>query len=369
MRVLHLACVAPPEIGGIGQVAYDEMKGLRERGVEATLVSVEASHPFAQDPAMVRLPAVLRVGNAALVRGLDSYLEAADIIHLHYPWYGVAERVLWRAPAKPTVVTFHMDATAGDWRGGLFSLHRHFAQSFLLKHATKVLVSSQDYAEHSSLRSLVAELGDRLVELPFGVDTEFFCPGTSLQTAEGSQRTVLFVGGLDRAHSFKGLFELLHAMVRLPEAVSLQIIGDGDQRLSFEERVHRLGLTKRVRFLGRVDRDGLRQAYQEADVLAFPSTSAAEAFGLVALEAQASGIPVVASRLPGVRTVVLDQETGILVEPGNVVELAHALERILADSSLRESLGEAARARVLERYSQKRHVDDLLEMYQTLCPR
>jgi glycosyltransferase involved in cell wall biosynthesis len=255
----------------------------------------------------------------------------------------------------------------------MFDLHRKYIQPFLLRRAAKVLVSSRDYAEQSSLRHILKDLGDKLVELPFGIDTDFFSPASlskervSNPPPHDDGRSVLFVGGLDKAHDFKGLSVLLNAMQMLPGDVMLDVVGDGSERASYEKRAQEMGLAARIRFHGRVQRDVLRDFYRAATVLAFPSVSAAEAFGLVAVEAQACGIPVVASRLPGVRTVVRDEKTGLLVEPGSVSDLANALKRVLTNETLRTTLSEAARAHALSVYSAPRHLDRLLEVYNQVC--
>ncbi len=372
MKVTHLACTAPPQIGGIGQVAYDEVVGLCERGVKAVLISSQsgsANVPGIKQEVnadIIRLPTYIQVGNAAVVRGLDRMVADADILHLHYPWYGVAERLLLAPPKKPTVVTFHMDAQADDWRGGMFSLHRRLIQPRLLRHATRILVSSRDYAEHSSLTSLIPELKNKIIQLPFALDTDFFSPQKNVIQSLEDDAQIFFVGGLDKAHHFKGLSLLLQAMVRLPPSVKLTIVGDGEERPAFEREVQAGGLVSRVTFLGRLSREALRDAYRDAHVLAFPSMSAAEAFGLVALEAQACGVPVVASRLPGVRTVVRDGETGILVTPGSVPELTHGLATLLKDQEKRQEYAKNARDHVYQRFSQKTHIDKLIEVYQAL---
>lgn len=368
MRIIHLACVAPPEIGGIGQVAYDEVVGLRERGKRAVLIS-SSLKGCAQSSVehVIHLPTWLRVGNASVPCGLFSVLKKADIIHLHYPWYGVAEWLLFFCRRVPIVVTFHMDATANDWRGTIFNLHRTCIQPYLLRRAAKILVSSRDYAEQSSLRHALKGLGDKLVELPFGIDTDFFSPMKEDASRNHQAKSILFVGGLDRAHDFKGLSVLLEAMQMLPTDIRLDIVGDGSERESYEKRVGKMGLAARIHFHGRVERTSLRDFYRSSTVLAFPSTSAAEAFGLVAVEAQACGIPVVASRLPGVRTVVRDEETGLLVEPGSVSALANALKRVLTDEGLHTQLSQAARAHALNVYSASHHADRLIKVYQELC--
>lgn len=373
MKVTHLACTAPPQIGGIGQVAYDEVRGLRERGVEARLISSQVGESAramvsatsdSRTSEVLRLPTYIQIGNAALVQGLNRATAEADIIHLHYPWYGVAERVLWSRPQKPVVVTFHMDAQADDWRGKIFSLHRHLIQARLLRHATRILVSSRDYAEHSSLAPLLSEMGDKLQELPFALDTDFFSPLKNQAQPTKHPSRILFVGGLDKAHHFKGLSLLLRTLTSLPSSATLTVVGDGDERCAFEEEAAGLGLATRVTFLGRLSRTALRDAYREAHVLAFPSMGVAEAFGLVALEAQACGVPVVASRLPGVRTVVRENETGVLVTPGSITELTRALATLLGDEEKRQLYAKNARTHVLRSYSQERHLDKLLEVYQ-----
>lgn len=178
MRVVHLACVAPPEIGGIGQVAFTDVAGLRARGVDATLVTRQPSAASLEEKEstdhILRLPSYVRVGNAALIKGLNESIGDADIIHLHYPWYGVAERILWRKPSVPVVVAFHMDAIAHDWRGSLFDIHRRWFQGHLLRQAARIIISSRDYAERSSLASYLQERPEVFMELPYGIDTDFF---------------------------------------------------------------------------------------------------------------------------------------------------------------------------------------------------
>jgi glycosyltransferase involved in cell wall biosynthesis len=102
------------------------------------------------------------------------------------------------------------------------------------------------------------------------------------------------------------------------------------------------------------------------DVFAFPSTGGAEAFGLVAVEAMACGVPVVASYLPGVRTVVKDRETGLLVPPADVAALQDALLTLINDQGLRVSYGRAAQEYARDHFDWDRHVDRLVEEYEKL---
>jgi glycosyltransferase involved in cell wall biosynthesis len=370
MKIVHVSCVAPPEIGGIGRSALREVAGLRALGVEATLVAPEVDLPHGDRSFVHRLKPLWRFGNASALAGLGDVLAKADVIHLHYPYYGTAEGILMSyRHLPPIVVTFHMDATASGWKGWIFTLHRWLIQSWVMPAARRILVSSFDYAKNSSLRNLFRAHPERVEELPFGVDTDVFSPGPNRRERflipEGS-RVVLFVGGLDRAHAFKGIDELLTAFSKLDVHDHLLVVGEGDLRPSYEERARSLGVANRVHFLGKLDQESLVDAYRTADVFALPSTSAAEAFGLVALEAQACGVPVVASDLPGVRTVVKRDETGRLVPPGDIDLLMTALRDLLDDPQARESMSKAARKHA-EQYSWERHVERLREIYRGVC--
>lgn len=360
MRVIHVACVAPPETGGMGAVAFEEVKMLRARGLEALLIAPRGGGV----EGVLRVPAYWSIGNAAALNlhSITDDLRTADIVHLHYPFYGTAGqlvRLRRNGGIKRLVMTLHMDATADGWKGALFDAHRRWFQREILDAADALLVSSKDYARHSSF-ALVA---DRTIELPFGVDEKTFFP----EATSVASRRILHVGGMDRAHAFKGVSVLLEALALLPSDVICELVGDGDLRPEFEQLAHARGLADRVIFSGRVDAADLAAAYRRAGIFAFPSTSGAEAFGLAALEAQASGVPVVASNLPGVRTVVSDGETGFLVAPNDPRALADRLQYLLDHPDVRSAMCVRARARVLERFTWSRHLDGLLRVYHDVC--
>lgn len=350
MKVIHLVCVAPPEIGGMGRVAAQEVHGLQRRGIDAALASLTTHAGF-------------RLGNAGALHGLEFLVDGADIVHLHYPFYGTegsAARLRRRGAIKKLVMTLHMDAHAGGLRGWCFDWHRKFFQPRILDAADALLVSSKDYAQHSSF----APYAEKSRELAFGVSAAKFCPAA--QAVSRAVPVLLFVGGMDQAHAFKGIDVLLRAL-RLVPAARLILVGEGDLRRKYERLAEKLGVAERCDFKGRVSQDDLAATYQSADILVLPSISGAEAFGLAALEAQSCGLPVVASDLPGVRTVVAHEQTGLLVRPRDAAALSQAVARLCADQILRRQMGERARARVLERFTWDKHTDALLEFYRELC--
>jgi glycosyltransferase involved in cell wall biosynthesis len=219
------------------------------------------------------------------------------------------------------------------------------------------------------MRGLLRREPSLFVELPFGVDLDFYSPGPSVRARFAIPEdapTVLFVGGLDRAHAFKGIGNLLEAVSQLDGKTHLLISGDGDLRQEYEAWARALGIDRRTHFMGRLDDAAVVDAMRSADVFAFPSTNGAEAFGLVALEAQACGTPVVASDLPGLRTVVRQNETGVLVKPGSIPDLVQGLNRVLSDKAFRARLS-AATVPHARKFSWEKHIDGLQKVYQEVC--
>ncbi|MDQ7815005.1 MAG: glycosyltransferase family 4 protein [Patescibacteria group bacterium] len=367
MKIIHLSCVAPPQVGGIGKVAAKEVEFLRQRGIEADLFSA----------GMPSFPALWRYGNTAVANpwGLKKLIKGYDIVHLHFPFYGTAEvlAILKILGAKQRVVmTLHMDAQVETKRNWILGVNRMFFQPWVVGSADALLCSSLDYIKHSSYKKFVGSA--RLHELPFGVDEERFTPIDDVLRAECRERfgipenfkVVSFVGGMDRPHAFKGVDVLLKAFAELPQDTFCLLCGEGELRSGYEKLAHEIGVSERVKFVGRVEEPDLPDVYRAGDVFAFPSTSGAEAFGLVAVEAQACGIPVVASDLPGVRTVVEDKVTGFLSPPGDAQELAAHLRLLLENPGMRDEMGKAARQKVLEKFTWKRHIDGLVEVYTSL---
>jgi glycosyltransferase involved in cell wall biosynthesis len=255
-------------------------------------------------------------------------------------------------------------------RGVLFRAHERTVLPLIIACADRVLVSSRDYAQGSALRRIRGALA-RVEVHPLAVDIERFHPGEEPEfrsrfTLRAGAPILLFVGGLDAAHHFKGLPILMVALQSLSHLEwQLVIVGDGEWRPRFEALARANALQDRVYFVGSVSDADLPRYYRAADLHLFPSTERAEAFGLVCLEAAASGIPTLASALPGVRTVVLDGRTGFLVPAKQPVALAEAIERALAHPGARLRMGEAARRRAEAEFDWEPRVRQLEETYRS----
>lgn len=180
----------------------------------------------------------------------------------------------------------------------------------------------------------------------------------------GQAPTFLFVGRLVER---KGVEVLLRAIRRLEDGSVLEIVGEGAHRARLEALARSLGVSDRVRFLGRVDERELRAAYARADVFVLPAVVDAkgdtEGLGVVLLEALLAGVPVVASDVGGIPDIVTDGDTGWLVPSGDSASLATALSAVVADPTEASRRVERGRARIAERFTQERVVTDLLEAY------
>src|SRR5687768_948474 len=109
MKVAHLCCVIPPA-GGMGTVALREVSGLRSRGIEATLFAPESKQESVTPPFVKAVPTLWQIGNASWLKNIRSLVAGYDVLHIHWPFFGTADRLMLRVSGlPPMVVTFHMD--------------------------------------------------------------------------------------------------------------------------------------------------------------------------------------------------------------------------------------------------------------------
>lgn len=368
MKIAIITPVFPPYLAGIGNVAAQEAAVLARKGIEVAVFTPDYGKDI-QDDGVKRLKPFLKFGNAAWLLKLEKELRDFDIIHLHYPFIGAVGAVLKVAHASKVrlVVTYHMDLVGRGWKGLFFRIYTYLTLPKIIKDADKILVSSLDYAQNGFLSPFLKKWPEKFVEAPFGVrdcfatlattHTNGFSP--SAQNDSGN-KTILFVGALDKAHYFKGVDVLLGAMKNLK--YKLIIVGDGDLRSHYEEKVKKLKINDRIFFAGRVSDEKLSEYYQKADVFVLPSIDKSEAYGMVLLEAMANGLPVIASNLPGVRGLV-GKDRGLLVEPGNARELTQALTDILSNDEKRCAMGVAAKKWVEENRTVEKEISKIIEIY------
>lgn len=243
-----------------------------------------------------------------------------------------------------------------------------------LETAERVVATSPQEEEH--MQTLVSTKG-QIEMIPCGTDIEKF--GKIERSAarqhlgiEPDAKVVLYVGRFDRR---KGIETLVRAIAKssLRESGNLKLIiaggsrpgqSDGLERLRIEGIVAELGLGDLTIFPGRLDDTTLPTYYAAADVCVVPSHY--EPFGLVAIEAMASKIPVVASDVGGLQFTVVPEVTGLLVPPLDDLAFAAAIDRILLNPAWREQLGQTGRQRVEIAFSWESVASRLTQMYTNL---
>ncbi len=330
------------------------------------------AHTEAHISAINRVAPELKYGNAARLGQLKRELEDVDVVHLHYPFFGTANIVRkWRLadPRRRLVLTYHMDTRAPGWKGMIFAMYaRHFLPK-MLDVADACVASSFDYILHSDAATHFKANPDKWHELAFGVDQERFAPRSPDMVwyeqlgLDPTRPTILFVGGMDEAHYFKGVDHLLDALKLLKDGhlhFQAIFVGDGVLRERYELHASGMGLESRVRFVGKVGDDLLPSYYNLADVLVLPSIHQGEAFGMVLLEAFASGVPVVASDLPGVRTVAA--HAGVVTPPKDAFALANGIMTVLEQ----RELGRVARQAAEDHFRWDARTEKLIDIYGTL---
>ena len=272
-----------------------------------------------------------------------------DLIHSHYWLSGCVGVRLSNEWHVPHVTTFHTLAkTKVQARFGERESHvREVAECAVTRDADTIVVSTAQ--EKEDLARLYGVPPDRVGIVPAGVDLELFRPLDKARAREQLEltetRVVLSVG---RIEPLKGLDILIGAMAMLDDTKDTMLLVVGGEPAHDREvrrlktLADRLGLLDVVRFDGIVSQATLPTYYSAADVFVMPSYY--ESFGLVALEAMACGIPVIASRVGGPRTLVRQGVNGYLVPWRCPEPFAQRLEVLLANTVLRENMGKAASA-------------------------
>lgn len=328
MRVLVVSNMYPsPRYPKYGSFVADAVRALEAEGVSVRLAVGRDSRTGAVRNLIKYLALALR-SVAAGIRG------DFDVVHAHYlhpP--GALAAVAAGIARRPLLLFSHgSDVLLAAWRWPTGALTR-----WAVKRAAVICVPSEHHA--GVVRDNFG--GDVRVEvLPVGVDLEAFTPGDrasaraavrgELGLAPGAQ-LVLFAGALDD-NKGAGCLDLVRALSMPPcSGATLVIVGDGQRKGEIEALAASLGSAARVIVGSYASREKLVELYRAADVVAVPSRR--ESLGLVALEAQAVGTPVVAARVGGLPEHVRPGVTGELYESGDVDGLVSALGKVLGGSS------------------------------------
>lgn len=303
-----------------------------------------------------RLPAHLPEFTANLLEKVRRMGVEYDVVHSHYWLSGkVAAKVSkhWSVPFVHTFHTLGREKNRSKRPGDRLEPEGRLAgETRVIADACAIVASTPE--ERRSLVELYSAHPERIHLIPPGVDHGVFKPGdrevARQQLGLAGKKTMLFVGRLQPLKAADVAVQALWHLIdwgRLSlDEVRLVIVGGASGQSGrgelerLKQRVDELGLQDAVRFVPAQPHETLPTYYQAADVCLVPSYT--ESFGLVALEAQASGLPVVASSVGGLRSIVRHGQTGFLVRPGAADSFAERSYRLLSDPALATSMGRLA---------------------------
>lgn len=351
-------------VGGAEMLLRELAPGLQQRGYRVS-VAYSTQGPLAADLramglAVTRLPRLARVDPvllASMVRLMRR--DPPHIVHTHLFKSDFNGRPAARLAGVPVVIsTLH---NSDPWArkpvlGALYAANARLADR-LIAVSNEV---RQYYLEHTGLQP------ERILTIDNGVDTRRFqdqdAAGLQIRAELGLEPQALVFGVIGRLKPQKDHDNFLkaaaHIYHRLPQARFL-IVGDGPLRAELEAQARQLGLERAVIFTGlRSDIPALLSAM---DVLVFSSRW--EGLPVTLLEGMAAARPVAATAVDGIRTVSIAEETAVLVPPADPAALAQACIRLGSDSQLRRRMGQAGRARVVERYSIDAMIDRITDLY------
>lgn len=354
-RPMRIAVVCYPSLGGSGVVASTLAAGLARRGHELHLISTAPpSRPEAQHAGLTHHPVVVTeypvyehsnytvAVAASIVEVVRAH--AIEVLHLHYAVPHAASALLARsilgAAMPKTVMTLHgTDVTRAPEDPSARLVTR-----FAVEAADLITVPSAFLRERAH-DDLGVDRAHDVVVAPNFVDVERFRPAGPL--AARSADAPLELVHVSNLRPVKRPLDLIAVFERVRRArpARLRVVGDGPGLAVLEEAVKERGLSRDVELLGRV---GDPTGYLAGpDVFVLPSSS--ESFGVAALEAMASGVPVVAYRVGGLPEVVT-AEVGRLVPPFDEEAMAQAVLELTADPAAHLAARHAARARAVTHY-------------------
>ena len=373
MRIVHLGKYYPPSPGGIEGHTRTLALAQAKLGADVAVIVVNHAARDGRDATFERFTPtvdteendgpvrVIRVGRWANVAKLDiapgvmSTLDRIlsnppDIWHLHAPNITMMLAILAERRIRPLVITHHSDIV----RQRVLKYAVRPLENAIYKRAIRILPTSGRYAEGSEL---LGRLAGRVNPLPLGIDLAPYQNPPQATFAWEEQFRAEFGSPLwlcvGRLIYYKGIGIALEVLKSVPG--KLLIIGTGPWDVAWKRRATELGLADRVAWRGHASADELVGAYRAATALWFPSTARSEAFGLVQVEAMASGCPVINTAIPGsgVPWVCRHEREGLTVTMNDPPAFAAAANRLLNEPGLRDRLATAGRERAAAEFDHR----------------
>lgn len=370
LRICHLGKYYPPSPGGIETHVRTLARAQADLGaqVQVYCVNHEPGPTVVEADGPVEVTRFRRRVSAAKLDDcpdLARWLKRveADVLHLQVPNPTMILALLRAGSRIPLVVSYQSDVIRQKVRAALFRPLERLAY----RRVQAIVTSSEAYRAGSRF---LRPYADRIHVLPIGIDLHpYLDPSNEVRDQAASIRSELAGGGplwlgCGRLVYYKGFINAVRALTRVPG--TLVLIGDGPDAQALQLEAERLGVARRVKFLGSLPHYlDLIPYYLAADAFWFPSNARSEAFGLVQVEAMASGCPVINAAIPqsGVSWVSRHEESGLTVPVDDPVALADAASRLLTEPALRDRLAAGARNRAALEFDHRLMAERSLDLY------
>lgn len=376
MRIALVTQAYYPVLGGVTEHAWHLGQELQQRGHEVTVITGSAKQPDDRGLRVLRhgfqIPLMSNGANVSITVGwkLGRLLqrieeqEQFDIVHIQSPLDPGLPLIASKSMRTPKVGTYHsarqFNGSAGEYVPKIF---RPIFLDAIRKIQAHIAVSpaAEEFVHHYFPQV-------PMTIIPNGIDTKRFSPAIEpFPQYRDGKTTILFVGRMDPRKGAKFLLLALPWIEKaLGDSYRLLIVGTGWMQKYYDAYVP-LKLRHRVEFAGYASPEELPRYYRSADIYCSPATGN-ESFGIVLLEAMASGTPVVASDIDGYRWLVEPGIEGLLVPPRSPRHLAEALVQIAQDPTLRSQMSQAG-VRKAKAYAWPSVTDQVEAVYQQVLDR
>ena len=307
------------------------------------------------------IPELLPEFAAAVKADAEDSLMKFDLIASHYWLSGVVGVELAKSSGIPHVTSFHtLAAIKRQVRPEEDEPEIRFVNEERIARSADGIVAWTD-GESEFLVSQLGAARDAISIIPPGVDADFFNAGPSVGDTDGTRR-ILYVGRLDALKGIDLLIDAFAVIARRGVDAQLRIVGGGtaEEYRRVLGRISKLRLDRHVKMDGVLDQSELPAVYTNAACIVAPSFH--ETFGLAVLEAAACGTPAVAADVDGLRSIVVDRETGYLIPERDPALYADKIIALLENDELRQSMSSSARRRA-ESLTWDQAVDNLIGVY------
>lgn len=360
MKIMLVTPYFSPKTGGLENYAINIANSLVKNGHHVFIVTSNHQNKQYVDEVVgglrvIRLPISYKFSNTPIGFGWSKSLtriiklEKPDVINAHSPVPGLADLAV-RAAHKlniPSTLTYHA-ATLDKEGSVLFKIVARvygLVQQATFKRVVRIIAVS-DYVKDC--------LPIRYQRKTTVVYNAIDVATVPVRNSTKLPNRIIFVGSLDRSHSWKGLSETLHSVALISKIlpdIELLVLGDGDKRSDYEAEVLNLSISDRVSFRGQVTGDEKFQLIQSSSLLIAYPTTKNDAFPTVFNEAWACGTAIVAADIGALRSILKGKEAGMLVIPGRIDELANSIVDLLQNKSKLAKFEKNGRKLVTSKFS------------------